>query len=117
MIYSFIKNQFYQRSKKILYQYSKKNSRKNLYEFIEKALDEYEIISFEKTLNIGAGGEIGKLLSNKLIYAPTTLDIDENYNPDIVCSVENMKEIANDTFDAVFLFEVLSLIFWYIVLP
>ena len=53
MIYSFIKNQFYQRSKKILYQYSKKNSRKNLYEFIEKALDEYEIISFEKTLNIG----------------------------------------------------------------
>ena len=94
----------------LLVKWSKKHSRKNLYEFLESQL--LSLKSGMSVLNVGSGGEIaGKinkvLAQNNISVKITSLDISKDRNPDIVGDVCDMP-FPDNNFDSVFLMEVLE---------
>lgn len=88
------------------YQKSKKTSRVNLYEYLTNAINTYQCDQ-GKSLNIGAGGEIAKVLNSNGI-SPLTIDIDEQRGPDLIANVEDLSAFEDNSFDFVFLMEVLE---------
>src|SRR5688572_1064750 len=91
----------------LLYRYSKSLSRQNLNEWIQHALITYDLHNKNMILNIGAGGDIARVLLNEnLTYR--SVDIDEKLTPDIVSSIEKMDTIATQSINAVLCFEVLE---------
>jgi SAM-dependent methyltransferase len=90
-----------------LYSLSKRKSRYNLYEWIGDAVATYHLDRAGSVLNIGAGGEIAKLLSSLGIRS-ISIDIDPGRGPDQVASVENLECFADSSFDAVFCIDVLE---------
>lgn len=92
--------------KRNLRKYSKRHSRKNLYEWLSAALQEH--CAPDKTvLNIGAGGEIGELLKKNNVNA-TSIDIDAKWSPDYVMDAQDMSIFADNQFDVVVISEVLE---------
>ena len=81
---------------------SKVLSRKGLYDFLEK---EFATIGDGKVLNIGSGGDIGKLLE-KYSANVTSFDMDEARKPDIVGDI--CKHEFEEKFDVIVLSEVLE---------
>lgn len=90
----------------ILIKFSKLHSRKNLYRFMTSAIKEY-CNRDQKIVNIGAGGEIKKILSCYNLNFKE-IDIDEKRKPDFVCSVENMPIFKNNSIDIFFCIEVME---------
>lgn len=90
-----------------LYQLSKHKSRQNLYAWITEAVKTDAIRNARTLINIGAGGEVAKLL-NDLNIQVRSLDVDPKRQPDIVANVESMDQIANSSVDVVFCIEVLE---------
>ena len=86
--------------------FSKKYSRKNLYELLN-----YEVDTINKNkiiLNVGAGGDVQSRLDllksdNKII----SIDVDKSRNPDFVMDVLKL-DFEDNFFDYVFLIEVLE---------
>lgn len=109
MKYKFVK--LPNKIKQKLFLRSKKLSRKHLYEFIDKSLEEEVNKSInKKVLNIGAGGEIGKhvkKICNKYKAKLMSIDIDKNREPDIICDVKNMP-FKNNNFDIIVCAEILE---------
>ncbi len=94
----------------LLVKWSKKHSRKNLYEFLESQL--ISLKSGMSILNVGSGGEIADkintvLAQNNISVKITSIDITEDRNPDIVADVCDMP-FPDNNFDSVFLMEVLE---------
>ena len=89
-----------------LYALSKVKSRRHLYESIEEAVAAYGLPA-KAVLNVGAGGEIGALLT-RLGVVSTSIDSDSSRGPDHVASVEDLRLFADASFDAVLCFEVLE---------
>jgi len=85
---------------------SKSYSRKNLYGFLDSAIKKY-CRSGQKIINIGAGGEIKKVLvNNKLDFKE--IDIDKSRKPDYICSIEKMDIFEDASVDVFFVMEVLQ---------
>lgn len=92
---------------KALYRLSKSFSRRNLYEYLSKAIIEKKIINCENILSVGSGGEITDCLrKQKLTF--TSIDIDPARNPDIVMDITNMDKISSNSIDVIFCMEVLE---------
>ncbi len=94
----------------LLIKWSKKHSRKNLYEFLESEL--LSLKSGISILNVGSGGEIANkisevLMQNNISVKTISLDVSEDRNPDIVGDVCDMP-FPDNNFDSVFLMEVLE---------
>jgi len=90
---------------------SKRFSRQNLYKFLREEiikLGKNKNDSYLKILNIGAGGEISKYITKIRNANIISLDIDNSRNPDIVGDACDMKMFEDNSFDAVFLMEVLE---------
>jgi SAM-dependent methyltransferase len=84
---------------------SKQYSRKNLYDFIHNAAKSAKERG-GRCLNIGAGGEINKILQHYDLDI-VSVDIDPARNPDLVMDACSLA-FEDETFDTVFLFEVLE---------
>jgi SAM-dependent methyltransferase len=62
----------------------------------------------KKHLFIGAGGEFQELTKKSIVSSLSSLDIDPSRKPDIICDAHDMKPITDNSFDCVFVFEVLE---------
>ncbi len=91
---------------KCFIKFSKRYSRKNLYRFLEDAIDKYCCDGLN-IINIGAGGEIRKILKKHNVNF-IEIDIDPKRNPDIVASVEDLSMVGDESVDIYFLMEVLE---------
>jgi len=87
---------------------SKVLSRKGITEFLKKELT---LINYEaKVANIGAGGKIGELISATAIksgFTVTSLDIDPDRSPDILCDI-TAPNLPKSSFDVIVISEVLE---------
>lgn len=92
---------------RLLYRYSKRHSRRHLYEWLDEAIREHCAATPCRTLNIGSGGDIAAVLHAAGVV-PVSVDIDPDRNPDFVMSATDMHEFAESSFDVVFLLEVLE---------
>jgi SAM-dependent methyltransferase len=91
----------------LLFKLSKKNSRKNLYEFLRAELS--KLSDGSVLLNIGSGGEIGSLIEEicaRKDFQKTSLDISPDRKPDIVGDVCQMT--FKSSFDIIVMAEVLE---------
>jgi ubiquinone/menaquinone biosynthesis C-methylase UbiE len=89
-----------------IFNFTKKYSRKNLYNNIENALKDHSK-NKDNILNIGAGGEVKRiLLKNRIVFKE--LDIDKKRNPDYVGDIMNMNIFDDNTFDVIVCAEVLE---------
>ena len=98
----------------LFYKLSKKLSRKNLYEFIQKSFDKIKLVKIEyKNLNIGSGGDISKIVKKNFddVYeididpnrkpdqiidvCSKNFEINLNYKPNIVCAFEVLEHTTN----------------------
>ena len=91
---------------KFLVNFSKKYSRKNLYEFLIDGIDKYYKDGY-KVISIGSGGPIKKLLNRQNVEFKE-IDIDQKRNPDYVCDIEKMDIFEDDSVDIIFCLEVLE---------
>lgn len=91
----------------VFIKYSKFFSRKNLYNFMDFAVEKYCKKKELNILNVGAGGEISEFLKNKGLKFKE-IDIDPKRKPDYVMSIENMKQIESESVDIIFCMEVLE---------
>lgn len=91
----------------IFVRYSKLFSRKNLYAFMGKSINNYLIGKNLNILVIGAGGETSNYLLKKNIKFKE-IDIDKKRKPDYVMSVERMDKIKSNSVDVIFCMEVLE---------
>lgn len=87
---------------------SKIRSRQGLYEFLNPQFS--KIVSGEKVLTIGAGGEVNKLLNEyaqKNQFTTVSFDIAEKMNPDILGDICT-HDFEGETFDTIVMSEVLE---------
>ncbi len=89
------------------YRISKQKSRVGLYENLRQAIIEWQLIATKRTLNIGSGGEIEKVIL-EVGGRPTSIDIDPERKPDIVGCVEDLSQFSDEYFDGIFCMEVLE---------
>jgi len=92
---------------RLLNRYSKLFSRRNLDNLLLKSLADMNLPETSFALNIGAGGELGSILT-RYFPAIKQLDLDEKRNPDFLLSVEDMYLIKDESMDVVFCLEVLE---------
>ena len=85
---------------------SKYFSRKNIYNFVLADLRLIEK-TFPKTLCIGSGGNLEKLIKNNTKINYITIDIDKNRDPDIVMDACDLK-FEECEFDLIIMLEVLE---------
>jgi len=90
-----------------LRRYSKKHSRKGLYEGLSEAIETYCVGESMRILNVGSGGEVQSQL-DALGLDVTSMDIDSARKPDVVMDLEDMNAIDGASFDLVLLVEVLE---------
>jgi len=91
----------------IFIRYSKIFSRKNLYKFLKDAVKEYCKRESLSILNIGAGGEISKILKKQGLKFKE-IDIDPEKKPDYILDIENIYIIKNNSIDIIFCLDVLE---------
>jgi SAM-dependent methyltransferase len=91
----------------LLYRFSKNRSRRNLYPWLHQAIAAHHLVTQNRIVAIGAGGDIDNELKRAGVAA-ITVDIDPGHKPDILCSVEIMETFADASVDAVFCLEVLE---------
>ena len=90
-----------------LFKLSKSFSRMNLYEHMKTSIETLKVSDCKQVLNIGSGGVIENILiQNKILFR--SLDIDRRRNPDILCNMEDMSMLKDQSYDAVFCMEVLE---------
>jgi SAM-dependent methyltransferase len=88
--------------------FSKKYSRKGLYEFINEACS--RMPDGLAVLNVGAGGDVEEAIKKSAAnknWKIVSLDIDVERNPTILGSIEDV-DLPDGTFDAIFMIEVLE---------
>lgn len=90
-----------------LERYSKKHSRKHLYDWLAEAIEAHCRGDAGVMLNIGSGGNIQAQLERHGIEA-LSIDVDPARSPDRLMDVEDMKEIPDHSVDVVFCMEVLE---------
>lgn len=90
-----------------LLRYSKRRSRRHLYEWLEAALQRHGVAQGTLVLNIGAGGEIAAVVAAAGVSA-RSLDIDPTRAPDIVASAEQLDMFGDASVDAIIVAEVLE---------
>lgn len=90
-----------------LVRYSKRKSRRGLYEFIQGTVRNYGLATKTSVINIGAGGEISEIIRLSGVIT-RSLDISKQRNPDIVANIECPTPFEDNSIDVVFLFEVLE---------
>jgi len=90
----------------LLLRFSKLYSRKNLYGLLDLAIKKYCRPNY-KIINIGAGGEIKKILLKRGLDFKE-MDINERRHPDYICSVESMDIFPDESIDIFFCMEVLE---------
>ena len=91
----------------MLYRYSKKRSRRNLYAWMREAIVTFHLDKQSDILNIGAGGEVSTVLAQAGVKA-TSVDVDPARQPDIVAGLEDMRRFSDATAGAIFCIEVLE---------
>lgn len=89
---------------------SKLFSRANLYTWLKKEIDilENKQESLLSVLNVGAGGEAYKFLKHLRGAKIIQIDIDPDRKPDVVVDVCNLQNFEENSFDAIFMIEVLE---------
>ena len=87
--------------------YSKKHSRKGLYEALSDAVASYGAGAARRALNVGSGGDV-QAQPDAMGLDVTSLDVDPARAPDPVMDLEDMKALENGSFDLVLLVEVLE---------
>ncbi len=72
-------------------------------------INEITDISPGTVLEIGAGdGVLSSYLKDNTTIKYSSMDIAEDLHPDILCSIDDMKQVESNAFDAVCAFEVLE---------
>lgn len=84
---------------------AKEYSRAGLYEFLEAQLE--SLPAGSKVLDVGAGGPINAIIDQSKLDV-LRIDVNESLGPDIVMDVTDMSALDDNTFDGVFLMEVLE---------
>lgn len=87
--------------------FSKYFSRKNLNTFLISSIKQH----YKKNsivLNVGAGGEIEKIILNSGVNSLKSVDIDSKRNPDYILSIEDLNLIESNSVDLIFCIEVLE---------
>jgi ubiquinone/menaquinone biosynthesis C-methylase UbiE len=95
----------------VFHRLSKKFSREGLYTWLEKECAALQVRHAQtscKILNVGSGGEIYEQIRKIANAEIVQTDIDPARNPDIVADVCDMPMFADETFDYVFMSEVLE---------
>ena len=87
--------------------YSKSRSREGLYENLKETISTLKVDSDERILNIGAGGEIQKMIEGQGLKV-TSVDIDPDRKPDVVASLTNLEGVADQSISVIFCMEVLE---------
>jgi len=87
--------------------YSKRHSRRGLYSNLRQVININGLRACQSVLNIGAGGEIDRVLRAEGIDF-ISLDIDAARKPDVVASMGQMSVFGDGQFDAIFCMEVLE---------
>jgi len=90
-----------------LRRYSKKHSRKNLYEFLSEVIAKHCGAREQRILNVGAGGRVQQHLETHGLHF-TSIDIAADRKPDLVLDVEDMHAIPDASVDVIFCIEVLE---------
>jgi SAM-dependent methyltransferase len=91
----------------LLYRFSKRRSRKNLYAWLHESIDSFQLEQKKLVLNIGAGGEVSDELARAGVKA-VSIDVNSKRRPDIVASVEDMTLFEEGVADAIFCIELLE---------
>lgn len=86
--------------------FSKRFSRKNLYELMEISIGEY-CGPKQNIVSIGAGGDVKRILTKHGLTFKE-IDVDTARRPDFVCSAEQMDIFENNSVDVFFCMEVLE---------
>ncbi|MCK4818319.1 class I SAM-dependent methyltransferase, partial [bacterium] len=63
---------------------------------------------YENILNVGSGGFVSRSINSIKCKKVLNIDIDPDRNPDMVVDVSKMDQFENNSFDAVFMVEVLE---------
>jgi 2-polyprenyl-3-methyl-5-hydroxy-6-metoxy-1,4-benzoquinol methylase len=87
--------------------FSKRRSRRNLYPWLQEAIDAHRVREASRVLNVGAGGDVAEALARAGVRA-TAIDIDPARGPDLVADLETLVQIADASIDAVICLEVLE---------
>ena len=87
--------------------FSKKHSRKNLYEHLQRVVRQYPPARSEVILNIGSGGDIQQSLETAGLELKS-VDIDPARKPDILASVTDLSMFRPASVDRIFMMEVLE---------
>lgn len=88
-------------------EYSKSRSRQGLYENLRESIQVLELKEGDIALNVGAGGEIQKVIESEGVKV-TSIDIDPERKPDIVASLTDLSCIEENSVSVVFCMEVLE---------
>lgn len=91
----------------LLYRFSKRRSRANLYRWLHEALLSFKINERAGVLNIGAGGDVAEVLKQAGIKAQS-VDVDSARLPDIVANIENLSDFGDASVEAAVCVEVLE---------
>jgi SAM-dependent methyltransferase len=88
---------------------SNRFSRENLNELLEREIEAFEARSGEKrVLNVGAGGPLAGRIARLRESRVVNVDLDPACSPEVVADVCDLRCFADQSFDAVFLMEVLE---------
>lgn len=87
--------------------YSKRRSRVNLYDWLEKALCEFGFGEQDLIINIGASGDVADLLDRAKLH-PLSIDIDPARKPNLIANMEDLSALGNASVDGVICIEVLE---------
>lgn len=90
-----------------LFRYSKRLSRKNLYQWLRHEIGASGIAGVPRVVLVGAGGEIAKAVRDSGVDA-IEIDIDPARGPDVVADVSDMTCFEDGTVDAIICMEVLE---------
>ena len=82
-------------------------SRRNLYKFFNRSINELKSDQTLRVLNIGSGGPIQEIIESSLDFEITNIDNDLARNPDFVMDVTKLK-FDNNSYDLVIMMEVLE---------
>jgi SAM-dependent methyltransferase len=97
------------RERRLVIDYSNRFSRENLYEFLAQEIARLDALPHSKrALNVGAGGEIGRRVAALRNAELVNVDLSRDRRPDVVADACDLGCFQDETFDVVFLMEVLE---------
>ncbi len=97
----------YAKAYSLAFGYSKRHSRKGLYENLTRAILTYPVEEGSTQLNIGAGGDVQDVIQSAGVTV-VSVDIDPARQPDIVASATDLSMFETGSIAQVFCLEVLE---------